>query len=104
SADVGFGMAVRGSAVVAVALLLVAATAALAAAPEPKPLTFSRFAKTTLPLGDVLWTGKSFLYVAERTGEIDAGGADGRGLVKFASLPAEYEEFRCRLSHGAHGW
>jgi hypothetical protein len=76
---------------------------ASAAAGAPAPLTFAVFAKTTLPLGDVAWTGQSFLYVAERTGEIDAG-VPGGSIAKLASLPAEYEEVRCAPSPGAHGW
>jgi hypothetical protein len=81
-------------------LLLVAAAQAAA----PKPLTFGVFAKTGLPLGDVVWTGQRFLYVAERTGEIAASGPAGSGLETFAKLPAEYEEVRCVPSPGDHGW
>lgn len=88
------------SRVVVLALLL--ATAA-GAAPNGKPVAFSVFARTSLPLGDVVWDGTRFLYVAERTGEIDAGTPDG-SIAKFASLPAEYEEVRCAVAPGAHGW
>ncbi|MBV8395418.1 MAG: hypothetical protein JO064_04080 [Actinobacteria bacterium] len=84
-----------------VVAVLVLAAGAAGGAPT---LRFSVFARTTLPLGDVVWTGTQFVYVAERTGEIDAGGVDGRGVVKFASLPAEYEEVRCAVSPGEHGW
>ena len=74
------------------------------AASTPKPLSFAVFAKTGLPLGDVVWTGERFLYVAERTGKIKASGPSGKGLTSFASLPPEYEEMRCALSPGDHGW
>jgi hypothetical protein len=85
------------------ALLASVAFAAASAGAAPRPLTFAVFAKTTLPLGDIIWTGQRFLYVAERTGEIDAG-APGESIAKIASLPAEYEEVRCAPSPGANGW
>jgi len=88
----------------ALALLAVLLAAAAAANAAPKPLTFSVFAKTSLPLGDVVWTGEQFVYVAERTGELDTSAADGSGLAAFAVLPSEYEEVRCAPSPGAHGW
>src|SRR5438876_425703 len=83
--------------------LLFVVTAGSAAA-APKPLSFTVFAKTGLPLGGIAWTGERFLYVAERTGEIAVSGPAGSGLTKFASLPAEYEEVRCVPSPGDHGW
>ena len=84
--------------------LLLVSLAAPGAASAPKPVSFSVFAKTGLPLGDIAWTGERFLYVAERTGKIAASGPAGTGLATFASLPAEYEEMRCVPSPGHHGW
>ena len=84
------------------ALLLLVGAASAAAA--PKPFTFSVFVATGLPLGDIVWTGEHFLYVAERTGEIAASGPAGDTLTTFASLPPEYEEMRCVSSPGNHGW
>jgi hypothetical protein len=87
---------------VALALLLLFTGASSAAA--PKPFAFSVFVATGLPLGDVVWTGEHFLYVAERTGEIAASGPAGEAFATFASLPPEYEETRCVSSPGNHGW
>jgi hypothetical protein len=80
------------------------AASAPGAAPAPKPLSFGVFARTGLPLGDILWTGERFLYVTERTGEIAASGPAGTGIASFATVRAEYEEMRCALSPGSHGW
>src|SRR5579862_6354699 len=90
--------------------MLLAAAAAVGTAsapavvPSPEPLTFSTFVRTGLPLGGIVWTGERFLYVTERTGVIAASGPSGTGLTTYANLPAEYEETRCALSPGDHGW
>src|SRR5579863_6587815 len=87
-----------------IAAAAVGAVSAPGAAPASKPLSFGVFARTGLPLGDILWTGERFLYVTERTGEIAASGPGGTGIASFATVPAEYEEMRCALSPGGHGW
>lgn len=94
-------MSARGLAFLGLLLVVWAAPSATSA---PKPLSFGVFAKTRLPLGDIVWTGARFLFIAERTGEIAASGPAGTGLATFASLPAEYEEVRCAPSPGEHGW
>jgi hypothetical protein len=84
--------------------LLLVVAAAPGAGSNPKPVSFGVFAKTGLPLGDIVWTGERFLYVAERTGRIEASGPAGSELTPFANVAAEYEEVRCVLSPGNHGW
>ncbi len=86
------------------ALLVAALAATVSVAAAPKRLVFTVFARTSLPLGDVVWTGERFVYVAERTGELDVSGPDGKHLTKLASVTREYEEVRCAVSPGAHGW
>src|SRR5579862_2801123 len=88
----------------AAAACLAALLAGAAVASSPPRFQFTVFARTSLPLGDVVWTGKQFVYVAERTGELDTSGPDGKQLTKFASVKREYEEVRCASSPGAHGW
>jgi hypothetical protein len=88
----------------AVVALLLAFAPPAGTASAPKPFSFRVFANAALPLGDIVWTGEHFLYVAERTGEIASGGPTGTGLATFARLPAEYEEVRCAHSPGDHGW
>jgi hypothetical protein len=78
-----------------IAVLSTSATAA--AAPR---LTVRPFARTSLPLGDVVAEWGHVLYVAEHTGEIDVGGFDGSRAKRFASLPREGEEVRCVPSPG----
>jgi len=88
----------------AVAASLAALLVAEAAGPSPPRFHFTLFARTSLPLGDVVWTGAQFVYVAERTGELEASGPDGKGLTELASVKREFEEVRCAPSPGAHGW
>lgn len=85
---------------VAAALVLAAA----AGSARQGQVNFRVFVHTGIRLGDVLWTGRAFLYVAETTGEIVASDADGSRLRSFARLPPVVEEFRCRVSPGAHGF
>ena len=82
---------------------LVASIMAGAATPAP-PLQVRAFADTELKLTDILWTGSHFLYVENTTNTVWAAGASGLSPQKFASMPNETEETRCRLSPGAHGW
>ena len=89
---------------VAFAACLAVVFVGAAVAASPTQLGFTVFARTSLPLGDVVWTGEQFVYVAERTGELDASGPDGKHVTKLAKLPAEFEEVRCAISPGAHGW
>jgi hypothetical protein len=89
--------------VVAAALTLGSAGSATSAAPQLS-IQLSVFIHTELPLGDVLWTGREFLYVTETAGEIWASDAAGANLRRFAAVPREIEEMRCRRSPGAHGW
>jgi hypothetical protein len=84
--------------------LLLALAAPAGTASAPQLFSFEVFAKTGLPLGDIVWRGERFLYVAERTGEIASSGPTGTALETFASLPAEYEEVRCARSPDDHGW
>ena len=89
--------------------VLTAAAAALGLgsatpAAAPPSLSFRVFAQTGLPLGDIVWTGRRFLYVTETTGQISVGGPAGLPLQPFAMLPREVEEARCLPSPGKHGF
>jgi hypothetical protein len=92
----------RGSLLVLAAALSLGSAGA-SAAPQ-RGIQFSVFVHTEIPLGDVLWTGREFLYVTETLGEVWASDASGTNLRRFIALPREVEEMRCRPSPGAHGW
>jgi hypothetical protein len=88
----------------AVAVLAAASGALAAGAPTPKPLQFRVAADTGIPLTDLVWTGTRFLYVENTTNTIWQDGPLGVATSRFASMPNEVEETRCRLSPGAHGF
>jgi hypothetical protein len=72
----------------------------VAAAPAAGPtLSFSTFAETGLTLGQVVWTGTSFLYLTENSAEVDAADATGAGMHPFATFPGSLggEEARCAV-------
>jgi hypothetical protein len=69
-----------------------------------KPLQFRVAADTGIRLTDVLWTGSRFLYLENTTNTIWQDGPGGTATSRFASMPNEVEETRCRLSPGAHGF
>jgi len=85
-------------------LAALAASTTAGASTPPAPLDVRAFADTGLPLTDVLWTGRQFLYVENTTNTVWAAGANGASPQRFASMPAMTEETRCRLSPGSHGW
>jgi hypothetical protein len=89
--------------VLAVALSLGSAGAATSAGPQVS-IQFNVFLHTEVRLGDVLWTGREFLYMTETLGDVWASDASGTNLRHFIALPREVEEMRCRRSPGAHGW
>ena len=91
--------ALRGTLVLGIAVLCSASAAAATPRVDVRP-----FAKTDLPLGDVVWTGGHLLYVAERTGQIDQGGPGGGPLRPFVTLPREGEEVRCAPAPPGHGF
>lgn len=93
----------RTSAVVALAALLLL-TPGSAGAAKPAPIAFRAYADTGLPLTDVLWTGRQFLYVENTTNAIFSAPPSGMPLTPFAALPPETEETRCVRSTGAHGF
>jgi hypothetical protein len=61
-------------------------------------------ARTGLPLGDVLWTGKQFLYTAEGRRTVYVADAHGANLHGFTTLAGNKGEMRCILSPGTHGF
>src|SRR5262245_45387519 len=78
------------------AVVLVLAALAPAAVPAAGPsLHFTTFAATDLPLGDVVWTGRQFLYNAENLGKLESSDASGRNFREFASFDQRGEEMRC---------
>src|SRR3954452_5176787 len=78
----------------AAVLVLVLAMPAAAAAPQ---LELTVFAQTDLPLGQVVWTGTSFLYLAENLPLVEQADAAGHGVRSFVTLPGGLggEEVRC---------
>lgn len=98
-------MSARRLAVLALVLAAPALPAAAGSAASPPPaLTFHVFAATGLPLGDITWTGRRFVYTTETIGEVATSGPKGSPVEHFATLPKEVEEVRCRPSPGKHGW
>jgi hypothetical protein len=95
---------VVGALACSVAALAAASGAPAADAPKPKPLQFRVAADTGIRLTDVVWTGKRFLYVENTTNTIWQDGPTGVAKTRFASMPNQVEETRCRLSPGAHGF
>jgi hypothetical protein len=73
--------------------------AAPAAVPSNGPsLHFSTFVSSDLPLGQIVWTGDRFLYVAEgrpTLGVIETSDGAGRNVATFASFDQGGEEMRC---------
>jgi hypothetical protein len=81
-------------------LSLCVALGLLAAAPSATPaggpsLHFTTFVTTDLPLGQVVWSGREFLYNTENTGKIMASDATGHNFRPFASFDLGGEEMRC---------
>jgi hypothetical protein len=74
------------------------------AASALKPLQFRVAVDTGIRLTDVLWTGSGFLYLENTTNTIWQSGPKGTATIRFASMPNQVEETRCRLSPGAHGF
>ena len=91
--------------VAGIAATVLAAFVAVPEARAPEPLLHVRvFASTTIPLTDVAWTGRDFLYVENTTNRIWAAPPAGSPVRLFATLPKQVEETRCRVSPGTHGW
>lgn len=88
----------------AVAVAVLALGSAGTAAGAPKPLLFRVAADTGIRLTDVLWTGSRFLYLENTTNTIWQDGPNGTATSRFASMPNQVEETRCRLSPGTHGF
>jgi hypothetical protein len=85
---------VRRRLVLALAAMLLGTGAATAAAPT---LTFTTFAHTDLPLGQVVWTGSAFLYLPENLPQIETADARGANARQFGVFPGGLggEEVRC---------
>jgi hypothetical protein len=87
---------VRRSLALVAAAALAAAGASAADAPT---LAFTTFAHTDLPLGQVVWTGTSFLYLPENLPQIEAADASGANARTFTTIPGGLggEEIRCTV-------
>lgn len=84
--------------VVALSLAAVVQTAWPAAGPM---LAFKLFVDPNLPkLGQVVWTGRSFVYISELQGRIRSSDPLGKAVVPFASFDQGGEEMRCAPSPG----
>jgi len=82
----------------ALALVAAAALAAAGASAADAPtLTFTTFAHTDLPLGQVVWTGTSFLYLPENLPQVETADASGANARSFTTIPGGLvgEEIRC---------
>jgi hypothetical protein len=77
------------------------ASASSASAPT---LTFKLFVNTSLPLGQVLWTGSSFVYIAEHQGQLLTSDPQGENVQPFANFTQGGDEMRCATSIGAPYW
>ena len=87
--------------VLVVSVLVCVASASSAGAP---PLTFRLFVNTSLPLGQVLWTGSSFVYIAQHQGYLLSSDPQGENLQRFATFAQGGDETRCAESIGAPYW
>jgi hypothetical protein len=78
--------------------VLLALIAVPSAAPASAPtLHFTIFAHTDLPLGQVTWTGREFLYLSENLGTIEAANANGSTVRQWAAIDQGGEEMRCSV-------
>lgn len=78
--------------------VLLALIAVPSAAPASAPtLHFTTFAHTDLPLGQVTWTGREFLYLSENLGRIEAANANGSSVRQWAAIDQGGEEMRCSV-------
>lgn len=95
----------RLAVLVATSCLAVAVASAIAPAAATPVLQFRLFDATDLPLGQVLWTGGKFIYVAEHTGTMKASDPQGKTMTQFAKFPQRGDEMRCAESLGPrHHW
>jgi hypothetical protein len=84
------------------ALLLAPALAG--AAPVSPTLQFRLLIKTNVPLGEILWTGKFFLFDGESRRQLYSSKPDGSDFHLFTTVPANGGEMRCILSPGLYGF
>jgi hypothetical protein len=86
----------RAFALAAAAVVLASAGAGAAG---PPALTFTAFAHTDLPLGQVVWIGAGFLYLAENLPQIEAVDSSGENARLFTTVPGGLggEEIRCAV-------
>jgi hypothetical protein len=78
--------------------------ASASSASAPPTLTFKLFVNTSLPLGQVLWTGSSFVYIAEHQGRLLTSDPQGQSVQQFASFAQGGDEMRCAEGLGAPYW
>jgi hypothetical protein len=88
---------------VAACALLVPLSVPAAAPPPTTGLVFTPFVQTEGPVGDVLWTGREFLYAYLSWGTIKASYAAGAALRPWAQLKLGGEEMRCAVPPN-HYW
>ena len=89
-----------------VALCLASGAAVATAAPTGggPMLTFKLFISTNLPIDQVFWTGRRFMYANERAGilsQSDAKGGTIEPFVTFAKSFGGATEMRCAVGVGA---
>ncbi|HXT34862.1 MAG TPA: hypothetical protein VN837_04720 [Chloroflexota bacterium] len=83
-------------------VVLVMATPTAAAASST--MHFRVFARTSIRLADIVWTGQRFLYIENTANRIVAAGPTGMPYTPFATLPRQVEETRCVVAAGGHGF
>ena len=82
----------------AVAAVVLAVTLCSSAGAALPTVQFQVYAATGIPLTDVVWTGTQFLYVENTTNQLWAAPPKGTPLHKFAGMPKQVEETRCRMA------
>ncbi len=70
----------------------------------PPALRFTVLAHTGIRLADVTPTARGLLYQENTANTLWSAPPSGLPLTRFASLPKNVEETRCRVSPGVHGW
>lgn len=88
------------SAVVAAAACAAVGAARPAGTPTPL-LAFKLFIDPNLPkLGQVVWTGRSFVYISELNGTLKSSDPQGKTASPYATFDQGGEEMRCAPSPG----
>lgn len=75
-----------------------------AAAPPTPMIQFHLLIHTNVPLGEILWTGRFFIYDGESRQALYNSSPNGSHFRLFADVPKNGGEMRCILSPGNYGF